>query len=175
MSTTQQQPTLIPTGTWRVDAASSELGFRARGVFGVVPVTGRFASFEGAMSVDDDEARGELRIHAASLHTGNTKRDAHLRSADFFDVDNHPIVTFELTGLTGKGDTTMGASGLLRIRDNALGIDAPVQASLESPERLVLTTALTVDRAAAGIGWSKMGMIQGKAHLRATLTLIREP
>jgi hypothetical protein len=63
---------------------------------------------------------------------------------------------------------------VLRIRDNALAIDAPLTLSPDGPDRLTLSTALDVDRTAAGVGWSKMGMIKGKAHLSAKLTLNRQ-
>jgi polyisoprenoid-binding protein YceI len=104
----------------------------------------------------------------------NAKRDGHLRSADFFDVDTHPIVTFELTSATPAADDTIAIAGVLRIRDNALAVQAPAHVSAADPNRVTLSTQLSVDRAAAGVGWSKMGMIQGTAHLHASITLTRE-
>jgi polyisoprenoid-binding protein YceI len=94
-----------------------------------------------------------------------------LRSADFFHVAEFPTVTFSLIELVPSADGTLELSGALRIRDNELR--APVQASRLARDRLRLDTKVSVDRAAAGVGWNKMGMIQGKAHLGASIVLVR--
>jgi polyisoprenoid-binding protein YceI len=163
----------LPPGTWRVDPEASELTFRSRGVFGLVPVRGSFGAYEGELEVDGRDVRGELRIEAATLDTKNEKRDTHLRSADFFHVTVHPTVTFSLTELAPSAQDTLQLNGTLRIRDNELTIHGPVRASLLAEDRLRLDTEISVDRAAAGVGWSKMGMIQGRAHLGASIVLAR--
>jgi polyisoprenoid-binding protein YceI len=161
----------LPEGTWHVDQSASDLGFKSRGMFGLVPVRGTFRAYDGALEVDAAGARGELRIQAATLDTGNEKRDAHLRSADFFDVDVHPTVTFTLVGLGTSPDGTLTLTGVLRIRDHELPVEAPVQRTQLPDGRVRLHTSISVDRAAAGVGWSRMGMVQGPAHLTATVTL----
>jgi polyisoprenoid-binding protein YceI len=162
----------LPEGTWHVDPNASKLTFSSRGMFGLVAVHGSFGAYEGELEVDGREARGELRIQAATLDTKNEKRDTHLRSADFFHVTVHPIVTFSLIELVQSADGTLELSGTLRIRDNQLRVQAPLQASRLDADRLRLETKISVDRAAAGVGWSKMGMIQGKAHLGASIVLV---
>jgi polyisoprenoid-binding protein YceI len=174
MTITNPSADQLPTGSWSVDTDSSELGFGARGMFGLVPVRGQFRQFGGTLTVDGQGARGELTIQSATLDTHNAKRDQHLRSGDFFDVESHPTLTVELTGVMPASDGGVLATGVLRIRDNALAIEAPLTLSPAGPDRLVLTTAIDVDRAAAGVGWSKMGMIKGKAHLSAKLTLTKQ-
>jgi polyisoprenoid-binding protein YceI len=166
--------TQLPTGVWSVDPESSELGFRARGMFGLATVRGQFGQFDGTLTIDDAAARGELIVQAASLDTHNAKRDTHLRSSDFFDVETHPTLTFELTGVEPTAAGDLSVSGVLRIRDNALAIKTPVEATTDDGGRLTLATTFDVDRAAAGVGWSKMGMIKGKAHLSANLTLTKQ-
>ena len=163
----------LPEGTWRVDPRASEMRFRSRGVFGLVPVHGSFGAYEGELEVGGGDVRGELRIQAATLDTKNEKRDEHLRSADFFHVAEHPTVTFSLIELAPSADGTLELTGTLRIRDNELRVQAPVQASRLAPDRLRLDTNLSVDRAAAGVGWSKLGVIRGKAHLGASIVLVR--
>lgn len=166
---------VLPAGDWRVDANASSLGFRARGMFGLVPVRGSFGDYEGTLHVDEDAARGELRIAAASLDTGNAKRDEHLRSDDFFAAAAHPTVTFSLAGIApAAADGHARLTGVLQIRDNQVELSAPVTIVEASPERLHLRTELAVDRAAAGVGWSKLGMIQGAAHLDAAIVLVRD-
>ena len=165
--------TELPAGIWDVVVDASTLGFSARGMFGLAAVNGRFREFEGTLSVAGDDVRGELRIRSATLDTQNARRDKHLRSGDFFDVEEHPIVTFELTELKPRSAGEGGVSGVLRIGDNASAIDTPVEINLEESGRLTLSATLDVDRAAAGVGWSKTGMIKGPAHLTAKVVLAR--
>jgi polyisoprenoid-binding protein YceI len=163
----------LPEGTWHVDPQASELTFSSRGTFGLVAVHGSFGAYEGELEVDGRDVRGELRIQAATLDTKNKKRDAHLRSADFFDVTVHPTVTFSLIELVPSADGTLELTGTLRIRDNQLRVQAPVQASRLAADRLRLETKVSVDRAAAGLPWSKMGMVRGPAHLGASIVLVQ--
>jgi polyisoprenoid-binding protein YceI len=163
----------LPEGTWHVDPKASELTFSARGTWGLVGVHGTFGDYEGELEVAGGDARGELRIQAATLDTKNEKRDVHLRSADFFDVTAYPIVTFSLIELAPSADGTLELGGTLRIGDNELRVQAPVQASRPAADRLRLDTKVSVDRRAAGVGWSKMGMVQGKAHLGASIVLVQ--
>jgi polyisoprenoid-binding protein YceI len=163
----------LPEGTWHVDPIASKLTFSARGTWGLVAVHGTFGAYEGELEVDGRAAHGELRIQAATLNTRNEKRDTHLRSADFFDVTGYPIATFSLIELAPSADGTLALDGTLRIRDNELRVQSPVQASRPAADRLVLDTKVSVDRAAAGLPWSKAGMIQGKAHLGASIALVQ--
>jgi polyisoprenoid-binding protein YceI len=163
----------LPEGTWHVDPKASTLTFSSRGMFGLVAVHGSFGAYEGELEIDGGDMRGELRIDAATLDTKNEKRDTHLRSADFFDVTVHPTVTFSLAQLVPSTGPTLELNGTLRIRDNELRVQAPVQASLLAADRLRLDTKVSVDRAAAGVGWSKLGMVQGKAHLGASIVLVQ--
>jgi len=161
----------LPLGVWAVDPQQSSLEFSARGMFGLVMVRGSFGDFEGELQVGEAGAKGELRIMSASLDTGNTKRDTHLRSSDFFDVDQSPIVTFSLDSLGAGTGGALTFSGSLKIRQNSLRISAPLEHSMPAEDRLLLGTSVDVDRASAGVGWSRMGMIRGAAHLQAKLTL----
>ncbi len=174
MSTTEPSvaATLLP-GHWSLDHSHSELGFRAKGMFGLAAVKGTFGEYEGELDVDASGASGELRIVATSLETGNARRDTHLRSADFFDVEKHPTLTFSLDNVSTGSDGRRMLTGTLRIRDSALAITSPLEIDEDGPDRVTLRTDVAVDRAAAGVGWSKLGMIKGPAHLHASITLTR--
>jgi polyisoprenoid-binding protein YceI len=163
----------LPHGNWRVDAEPSRLTFSARGTFGLLPVHGTFGSYEGELEVDGPQARGELRIDAATLDTKNRRRDTHLRSADFFHVTEYPTATFSLIELAPSPDGTFTLKGTLRIRDKELALEAPAHVSRPEADRIRIEAKVSVDRAAAGVGWSKMGAIQGKAHLGASIVLVR--
>ena len=165
--------TSLPEGTWRVDRAASDVRFTARGMFGLVPVHGTFGAFDGTLDIEGTDARGQLEIEAASLDTKNAKRDTHLRSADFFEVDHHPTVTFRVTGLAPSADGMLNLTGVLKIRETELPVHAPVRATTLSDGRTKLETTVAVDRAAAGVGWSKLGMIKGKAQLEVAVVLDR--
>lgn len=99
-----------------VDPVHSEIGFKARHLVATTP--GRFDEFEASVWLDPDNIAGTLKleatIQAASVNTNNEKRDGHLQSADFFDVENHPELTFVSTGVKFEdglyyvvGDLTM--------------------------------------------------------------------
>ena len=101
----------LPAGTWTVDAAHSEVGFVARHLM-VTKVRGQFKEFEGTVKVGDDIRDSQVTAVAqlASIDTGSADRDAHLRSADFFDVENNPTMSFTSTEVTEdalKGDLTI--------------------------------------------------------------------
>jgi polyisoprenoid-binding protein YceI len=101
----------LPAGTWTVDPSHSELGFVARHLM-VTKVRGQFKEFEGTVKVGDAITDSQVTAVAqlGSVDTGSADRDAHLRSADFFDVENNPTMSFtstEVTENTLKGDLTI--------------------------------------------------------------------
>ena len=101
----------LPAGTWTVDASHSELGFTARHLM-VSKVRGQFKEFEGSVKVGDVISDSQVTAVAqlASVDTGSADRDAHLKSADFFDVENNPTMSFTSTEVTEdslKGDLTI--------------------------------------------------------------------
>lgn len=165
--------TALPNGTWRVDPTAGTVSFKARGMFGLAPVTGTFHEYDGELTATADSAAGELRIQAASLDTKNSRRDTHLRSADFFDVESQPTVSFTLTKITSDTTDGLTGTGVLQIRDNRLPLTVPLRIS-QHDDHLHLEASIDVDRAAAGVGWSKMGMIKGPAHLHVSIVLARQ-
>ena len=103
--------TELPAGTWNVDASHSELGFVARHLM-VTKVRGQFKEFEGTVKVGDDLASSQVTavVQLASIDTGSADRDAHLKSADFFGVEENPTMSFTSTEVTEDaltGDLTI--------------------------------------------------------------------
>lgn len=88
--------TLLPTGTWSVDPAHSRVEFQAKHL-GIAPVRGAFNAFEGTLELGDDlaGARAYGSVSVASVDTSQARRDAHLRSPDFFDAERFPKLAFE--------------------------------------------------------------------------------
>ena len=97
----------VPTGTWAVDPVHSSVEFRVKHMM-ISTVRGRFGVFEGTIEAAPDyhDSKVHGTIDAASIDTNDTRRDNHLRSADFFDVENHPTIRFESTTVehVKKGD-----------------------------------------------------------------------
>ncbi|MFO7591268.1 MAG: YceI family protein [Acidimicrobiia bacterium] len=92
-------------GTWAIDPTHSEVGFSIRHLM-VSKVRGRFTGFTGTITTADDLVASsvEATIDLASIDTGNADRDTHVRSADFFDVEAHPTMTYRSTGVRADGD-----------------------------------------------------------------------
>ncbi len=91
--------------TWKIDPAHTDVLFSAKHMM-VTTVRGTFERVEGALELDEDDptaSRGEIRIAAASISTGMEQRDAHLRSADFFDAEAHEWIVARTTGIERKG------------------------------------------------------------------------
>lgn len=82
--------------SWQFDPGHTYIGFTGRHLM-VATVRGEFEKFEGTVEFDEHDltrSKVEIRIEAASVTTRNTQRDEHFRSADFFDVDHYPAITF---------------------------------------------------------------------------------
>ena len=122
MSTTTVPATL--SGTYTIDPTHSRIGFVARHAM-VTKVRGSFNEFAGSGSFDAEnpaDSRLSLTIQAASIDTRNPDRDGHLRSNDFFAMDEYPEITFRSTSVEQTGDAEYRVTGDLTIK----GITKPV-------------------------------------------------
>jgi polyisoprenoid-binding protein YceI len=120
--------TAIPTGTWNVDPSHSSVEFRVKHL-GISTVRGSFREFEGHIEIGDDtdSTRAYGTIKAASLDTGEPKRDEHLRSPDFFDAENYPEITFESTSIEVVDDEEFHVTGDLTMH----GVTHPIRLVVE--------------------------------------------
>ena len=119
--------TIAPTGTWTVDATHSRVGFAVKHL-GIATVRGTFKDFEGTLEIGDDltTAKAYGTVKTASVDTNEPGRDEHLRSADFFDVEKHPQMTFRSTGVRADGADWV-VDGELTLKGNT----KPVSLALE--------------------------------------------
>ena len=126
MTTATRIPTYT-TGTWDIDPVHSDVSFSVRHMM-VSKVRGRFGSFSGEITTAENLTGSSVRatIDATSIDTNNEQRDNHIRSADFFDVGNHPTWTFVSTGVR-EDDGDMLLDGELTIK----GVTRPVVLSLQ--------------------------------------------
>jgi polyisoprenoid-binding protein YceI len=127
MSTLTHTParTKLPAGTWNVDPVHSTIGFSAPWQDEITIVDGRFTEFEGTLELTEDGGRARGTIDAASLMTHNEQRDAHLRSADFFDVEHAPQITFESTRVEPT-ESGVVVAGTLAIREATFDVELPL-------------------------------------------------
>jgi polyisoprenoid-binding protein YceI len=119
--------TALPTGTWSVDPTHSHISFRVKHL-GISTVRGSFGEFEGQIVIDDDgtaTATGSVKVD--SIDTSDENRDGHLKSADFFDVENYPEITFQSTDITATGDDTYEITGDLTLH----GVTKPITLKAE--------------------------------------------
>jgi polyisoprenoid-binding protein YceI len=104
-------------GDWVLDPRRSSVRLKSRSVWGLVPVNGVFREVSGSGTVSrNGSASRILTVAAASIDTGNTQRDTHLRSADFFDSANHPDITFTAGRIRPSG-AGVAVTGALTVRD----------------------------------------------------------
>jgi polyisoprenoid-binding protein YceI len=120
--------TVVPTGTWAVDPAHSKVGFAVKHM-GIATVRGEFTEFEGTLEVGDDlsSAKAHGTVKVASVDTNEDQRDAHLRSPDFFNGDEHPELTFTSTAIEPVDEETFKITGDLTLH----GITKPITLTAE--------------------------------------------
>lgn len=158
--TTQTQTTTDLTGDYTIDVAHSRLGFVARHAM-ITKVRGAFNDFEGKAFIDADnpeKSKVSITIQAESIDTRNAQRDAHLRSNDFLDLANYPLITFVSTAVEPQGDVYR-VTGDLAIR----GVTKPVTFDLEftgsavdpfGNTRVGLEGAVKINRKDWGVNWN---------------------
>jgi len=118
----------VAAEAWAVDRAHSDVSFTVHHFF--TPVRGSFDDFDITLQFDpNDPAASKVtaRIPVASVDTGNTKRDDHLRSPDWFEVDAHPVMTFESSSVRAAGDHRLVADGTLTIKGVSRRISLPIE------------------------------------------------
>jgi polyisoprenoid-binding protein YceI len=149
----------LTPGTWNIDPAHTTVGFVARHLM-IAKVRGRFTGVSGTITVPADRLQSsvEATIELATVDTGDDQRDGHLRSADFFDVENHPTMTFRSTGVKVDGKD-MVVTGDLTIK----GVTRPVELDVEfdgvGPDpwggtRAGFTAKTEVSRKEWGLEWN---------------------
>lgn len=113
---------------YKVDTNHSDVSFRVRHF--VSKVSGRFDDFSGTITAnpaDPAASSVEFTIKAASINTANANRDKHLRSADFFDAEKHPEITFKSTKITPVDADTFNVTGIFTMHGTAKEMTIPVE------------------------------------------------
>jgi polyisoprenoid-binding protein YceI len=156
--------TTVPTtatGTYVIDPTHSRIGFVARHAM-VTKVRGSFNEFEGSGWFDaEDPTRShlELTITAASIDTRNADRDGHLRSNDFFAMDEHPQIRFRSSHVEVVDPTTYRVTGDLTIKGvtKPVTVDFELEGTATDPfgnHRIGLEGRATINRKDWGVSWN---------------------
>lgn len=146
---------------WNLDAAHSNVGFSVRHM-GFSTVRGSFNEFSVEVETDDAFAptRVTAQIPVTSINTANENRDAHLASADFFDAENHPNVTFESTNITKTGTNTYDIEGTLSMAGHSqpFTLHTEIEGPITDPwgkQRLSSELSGTFKRSEWGLTWNQ--------------------
>jgi polyisoprenoid-binding protein YceI len=129
MSTSTVAP--VSTITWKIDPAHSHAEFKVKHMM-ISNVKGSFSGLTGTLIEDTTNptrSQVEATIDISSISTGDEQRDAHLKSADFFHHEEHPVMTFKSTKIEKKGDEEYAVTGNLTLR----GVTKPLTFAVEGP------------------------------------------
>ena len=162
------------TTRWMLEPAHSSAEFRVPNFWGLVKVTGHFDRIDGWLEVNDNGVRRlELVIDAASVNTGNHKRDDHLRSADFFDTERHPDVQFVSSQVSDADDGRLNVQGELLAAGDRVVLD--LQPTLRQvDDQIEIDASTTVDQRQLGMTWSPLGITRTPAVLTVHAHLRRQ-
>jgi polyisoprenoid-binding protein YceI len=158
---------------WTADPSRTTVEFAVEHFWGLHTVRGRFRRFDGAYVVGVAGPEIELTIDAASVDTGIPARDRHLRSADFFDVDEHPQVRFTSTRVTGIGDGQVRVSGELETAGTSVPLVFDASVRLIGGE-LELEATTTVDQRRFGMRQGPFRNVRPLTTLHVKTRLVRE-
>lgn len=171
---------------WSVDPSHTEVNFVTKHFF--TPVRGSFQSFDVDLAYDAERPENSsvrVSIDVASVDTGNERRDDHLRTADWFDAERWPSMTFESTSVRRVADDRLLATGNLTIRDVTREVELPIrvlgvqdipaqmQEMLGGAQQVASFEAdLTIDRRAFGVGtgsWAQTAIVGGDVQIQIAL------
>lgn len=166
-------------GVWTLAQESSAITFKVRNLWGLVTVNGRFTDFTGDGQLTGKGAVfGRVDIRAASLDTGIGRRDKHLRSADFFDVDRFPQISVVVTAVRPTQGLPQGKAADVRADFTVKGITAelplPVTIAELDDGSIRIAGETTLDRARFDLGWNRLGIIGSTVTAATEAIFVRE-
>ena len=153
-------PTLF-AATYKIDDTHTAVSFKVRHL--LTPVQGNFGKFSGTFDYDPTKPESwktEATIDTASINTNVEARDKHLRSADFFDVEQFPTITFKSTGVTDVTPTSAKLNGILTMHgvEKPVTLDLEIQGIVKDPWENTIasfTGTTKINRKDFGITWNK--------------------
>lgn len=151
----------IEAGSYQIDPMHSKVGFEISHLV-ISTVEGSFKGFEGTLEISSDFAKSKVKasVDVGSIDTGVTKRDDHLKSADFFDAQKHTKMTFESTSIKGTPEsftmdgqlTIRGVKKAVQFKGRYLGAVTDGYGN----RKIALTASTEINRKDFGLNWSSM-------------------
>ncbi|MCZ7590161.1 MAG: YceI family protein [Gaiella sp.] len=180
---TAPETALLAPGSWHVDPAHSSVEFQVKHLM-IATVKGRFTDFTGTLeALEDGTLRATGTIQAASIDTHEPKRDEHLRSADFFEADAYPEITFASTEIVpaAKGDFRVLGDLTIRGITKPVELTGGIEGSGRDPwgnDRVALQVRGTINRSDWGLTWNQAleagGVLVGdKVKLELELSTVK--
>ncbi len=146
-------------GDWVLDPRASSIRLKSSSLAGLARVNGVFREVSGTGTVGPDGAvSGNVTVAAASVDTRNTRRDTHLRSADFFDSASYPGITFTADGIRPAGQG-VAVTGMLTVRGRARPLCLEASASVAGDGGIWLDAEVHVNRGDFGLTWNLLGLV----------------
>jgi polyisoprenoid-binding protein YceI len=154
--------TLAEVSTWQLDASHSSIGFSVKHLM-IATVKGSFGKYEVSFSGNEEnlsKATVTAKIDPASINTGNDQRDSHLKSADFFDAEKYPEITFVGKKIVGDafGDFKLVGDLTMHGATKEITLDATFEGRAKDPwgnSRLGYTAKGKINRTDFGLGWNQ--------------------
>jgi polyisoprenoid-binding protein YceI len=175
----------MATTKWSIDPTHSEVGFKVKHMM-FTNVSGKFKTYDATITTEDDDfTKSEISFSADinSIDTNNTDRDNHLKSADFFDAENHPKLTFTSSSLTKSGDEYQ-LTGELSLHGitKTVKLDAEVSGLLKDPwgnTKVAMNISGKINRKDWGLNWNSAletgGVLVGEdVKLNIELQLLKQ-
>lgn len=146
---------------WYIDPSNSQVTFSVKHMM-VTTVRGRLGRLAGRLELDParpEKAVFEITADVTGIDTGEPKRDGHLRSADFFDAEKYPAITFKSAAVFPKGEGRYTASGDLTIREVTRPVSFDIELggivpSAQGSQHLGANASATIDRTDFGLRWN---------------------
>ena len=161
-------------GVWNLVPDRSAITFKIRNMWGLLRVKGRFTEFSGDGQLTGNGAvYGRIDIRAASLRTGIGRRDQHLCSADFFDVERYPEISVVVTALQPTTGNTAELRTAFTIKGNSEPVPLPVKVTELDDGSVRISGETKVERARFGLGWNKLGVMSAMATIAADTVFVR--
>jgi polyisoprenoid-binding protein YceI len=170
-------PRVAGATAWQIDASHTTVELSVKHMM-FTTAKGRFTGVRGTITLDKDDltrSSSAAEIDAATITTGDDRRDAHLRSADFLDVEKHPVITFASTGVEPVGDDRLRVHGDLTIRGvtRAVVLDTILTGRGVNPwghEAIGFSATTSINRHDFGLNWN-VGLEAGGVLVGETVTI----
>lgn len=160
--------------SFQLDPASSAVSISHKTMWGLAQVRGSFTKLSGSAEIlADGSARGRFEIDAASIDTKNAQRDKHLKSADFFNAAKHPQIVVDLTQAAAQGSDRVATTGTLTAAGQSRPLTLTATITETTEQAITLRAEADIDRADFGMGWNRLGMIKGPAHVSVVARYVR--